>query len=214
MPREGAGGRGRKRGPDPAATAAGRRRATQQLRALAHPLRLRLLEAFAQGRRTTMQAAALLGEPPTRLYHHVNALERAGVLKLVDTRQVRGTTEKYFELASRRIGHLRGEHITGATRASIGAITATLFDEARAELHAAMADGKKLEPRTAPIALRALLTLPPSEVPRVRRRLLAMLKTIKNQYGSKSKKSSKARDGSALQWALTLAFAPTLIRGK
>src|SRR2546425_5547851 len=104
---------------DAAATAAGRRRATQQLRALAHPLRLRLLEAFALGRRTTMQVAAQLGEPPTRLYHHVNALERAGILKLVDTRQVRGATEKYFELATRKIASIRGEHLTDRSRASL-----------------------------------------------------------------------------------------------
>src|SRR5262245_12737797 len=65
--------------PASAAVAAERRRATQELRALAHPLRLKLLEAFAGGPRTTMQVAADMGEPPTRLYHHVNALERAGI---------------------------------------------------------------------------------------------------------------------------------------
>src|SRR5437867_12783052 len=128
-----------------ARAAAGRRRATQQLRALAHPLRLRLLEVFALGRRTTMQVAVQLGEPPTRLYHHVNALERAGILKLVDTRQVRGTTEQYFELASRKIGSIRGEHVTDRSRASIGAIASAVFDEARADLLAAMANPKQLE---------------------------------------------------------------------
>src|SRR5499426_2508780 len=124
---------GRARPARSASTTASRRRATQQLRALAHPLRLRLLEAFAQGLRTTMQVAAQLGEPPTRLYHHVNALERAGVLKLVDTRQVPGTTEKYFELASKQIGVIRGQRVTDETRASLGALTTALFDEARGE---------------------------------------------------------------------------------
>src|SRR5438093_1274547 len=65
-----------------------------QLRALAHPLRLRLFELFAETPRTTMQVAELLGQPPTRLYHHVNALERAGLLKLRETRQIRGAVEK------------------------------------------------------------------------------------------------------------------------
>src|SRR6266516_3971012 len=90
----------RTRGPS---SAADRRRVTQELRALAHPLRLRLLEHFGRGPRTTMQVAADMGEPPTRLYHHVNALERAGILKLARTRQVRGTTEKYFEVARKKL---------------------------------------------------------------------------------------------------------------
>src|SRR5262245_21298058 len=87
-----------------ATTAAERRRATQELRALAHPLRLRLLEHFAQGPTTTMQVAAKMGEPPTRLYHHVNALERAGLLKLRSTRPNRGTTEKYYEVTRTQVG--------------------------------------------------------------------------------------------------------------
>src|SRR5258706_13770453 len=100
-------------------SAAERRRVTQELRALAHPLRLKLIEHFAHGPRTTMQVAALIGEPPTRLYHHVNALERAGILHLKRTRQVRGTTEKYFEVAKRRFGILRARDAPPAARASL-----------------------------------------------------------------------------------------------
>src|SRR5262245_41605335 len=91
-----------------AAAASERRRATQELRALAHPLRLRLVEEFAGTPRTTMQVPAAMGEPPTRLYHHVNALERAGILTLARTRQVRGTTEKYYEVARKQFGARTG----------------------------------------------------------------------------------------------------------
>src|SRR5215831_19283708 len=72
-----------------------------ELRALAHPLRLRLVELFAEAPRTTKQIADLLGEPPTRLYHHVAALERAGLLRLKETRQNRGTVEKWYEAIAR-----------------------------------------------------------------------------------------------------------------
>src|SRR5205809_1154808 len=60
-------------------TTRSRRRATAltQVRALAHPLRLRLIELFASGPLTAKQAAQKLGQPPTRLYHHVATLERA-----------------------------------------------------------------------------------------------------------------------------------------
>src|SRR5437764_12035811 len=75
-----------------------------ELRALAHPLRLRIMELFAEGPKTTKRAAELLGEPPTRLYHHVAALERAGLLHLKETRKNRGTVEKWYESISRTIG--------------------------------------------------------------------------------------------------------------
>lgn len=193
-------------------TSAERRRTTQQLRALAHPLRLRLLEAFALGRRTTMQVAAQLGEPPTRLYHHVGALERAGILKLVATRQVRGTTEKYYELASRQIGAIRGEHITDRSRAALAALASAVFDEARGELLAAMGRPELLNPQTAPIALRMLIRLPASQVPGARKRILAALKAIRGDV--KRRGERRGERGEAVQWALTLGFAPTVTGNK
>ena len=207
-------GRGEvRRGAEPsraggAAAAVSRRHATQQLRALAHPLRLRLVEAFAVGRRTTMQVATELGEPPTRLYHHVNALERSGILKLVSTRQVRGTTEKYFELARKRIGGIRKEHLTPATRASLTGIATTVFEEARSELQAAMANPSSLTRETSPIALRMLLTVRPSRLPRVRKRLLAALKAILDEC-----RKDKANPPGGERWALTVAFARRVTRG-
>src|SRR3982751_5112700 len=74
----------------------------EQMRALSHPLRIRLLELFAEKPRTTKQAAEVLGEAPTRLYHHVAALERAGLIRLRETRPVRGAVEKYFEATAKR----------------------------------------------------------------------------------------------------------------
>ncbi len=74
-----------------------------QLKALSHPLRQRLFEQFARAPRTTKQVADRLGEKATRLYHHVAALEQAGLIELVATRPVRGTTEKYYEAIARTV---------------------------------------------------------------------------------------------------------------
>src|SRR3954471_20831047 len=78
--------------------------AVADLRALAHPLRLRMMELFAESAKTTKQVADILGEPPTRLYHHVAALERAGLLELRETRKNRGTVEKWYGTPSRTLG--------------------------------------------------------------------------------------------------------------
>ena len=77
-------------------------RTTEQVKALTHPLRQQILERFALRPRTTKQVAEELGEKPTRLYHHVSALERAGLIRLVETRPKRGTTEKYFAAVAKR----------------------------------------------------------------------------------------------------------------
>jgi len=73
-----------------------------QMRVLANPLRLRLLDAFVPEPRTTMQVARLLGEGPTRLYRHVDMLYRAGFLKRCGRRKNRGTTETYYQATAGR----------------------------------------------------------------------------------------------------------------
>ena len=67
----------------------------EQIKVLADPLRIRILESLCQ-ERTTKQVAELLGERPTKLYHHVEALERVGLIRLSRTRRNRGTLEKYY----------------------------------------------------------------------------------------------------------------------
>ena len=72
------------------------------MRALAHPLRLRILEAFAEAPRTTKQVAELLGQPPTRLYHHVDQLLAAGLIRVAREEKRRAVSERYFEAVARR----------------------------------------------------------------------------------------------------------------
>src|SRR5437762_6605018 len=74
----------------------------QQIKALADPLRQQILGAFVSEPRTTKQVAGLLGQPPTKLYHHVDLLERVGLIELVATKPKRGTTEKYFQAIAHR----------------------------------------------------------------------------------------------------------------
>ncbi len=74
----------------------------KQLKAFAHPLRARLVEVFADKPRTAKQAAELIGQKPTKLYHHVEALERVGLIKLVKTQKKRGTIEKYYRTVAKR----------------------------------------------------------------------------------------------------------------
>ena len=182
-----------------------RARATQELRALAHPLRLRLVEEFAGQARTTMQVAAAMGEPPTRLYHHVNALERAGILRLARTRQVRGTTEKYYEVARKRLGTVAGPNVPGRMRGPLSHLANVMFEEARSDLVAAITDPAKRSPGNPPVAFRMVLRLSPAQLTVVRRKILSVLSQIRKDL------KHQPPPADALRWALTVAFAP---RGK
>jgi predicted ArsR family transcriptional regulator len=46
---------------------------------------------------TVTQVANALGEKPNRLYYHINKLEQARLVRLVETRPYRGILEKYYQ---------------------------------------------------------------------------------------------------------------------
>ena len=72
------------------------------LKVLADPLRLRIRELM-QSPTTVKQVAAELEMPPTKLYYHINLLEKHGLIVLVDTRVVSGIIEKHYQVAARHV---------------------------------------------------------------------------------------------------------------
>jgi len=73
-----------------------------QVRLLSDPLKLRLLQAFADSAKTTKQVAAELGESVTKLYRHVDALHESGLIEIVEERQKRGTIQRTFRAVAQR----------------------------------------------------------------------------------------------------------------
>jgi DNA-binding transcriptional ArsR family regulator len=171
------------------------------LRALAHPLRLRIMEIFAEGPKTTKRVAELLGEPPTRLYHHVAALERSGLLKLKETRKNRGTVEKWYESISRTMGSgTEGSRKRGTTGADRRAVAMTVLEQSRQEVVNAMSRRGE-EP---PLVARLVMSAPPSMMPRVRDRLYGFLKEIQAEFDC----DGETEGNDPERWAMTLTFAP------
>lgn len=199
----------------------GRRRTTAltQVRALAHPLRMRLIELFAVGPLTAKQAALRLGQPPTRLYHHVATLERAGLLTLARTRAVRGATEKYYEVSReslRSLGRGGPDVLRQATPQDRAAISFALFDRARGELMRAL-DAGALEKKRPLMAIRAA-RIKPATARRLQRELLAVVRRL--QRGEKQVASRRSEEGKRdggpdrprrklERYSLTIALIPT-----
>jgi DNA-binding transcriptional ArsR family regulator len=170
-----------------------------QLRALAHPLRLRMLELFAEGPRTTKQVAQQLGEPPTKLYHHANALERAGLLRLTKTRQNRGAVEKWYEAPR---GTISGRHLSRSRpmQQAISGLATVALEEARREIELAL----RRPPGGRPLVMRLTTVGNEHRIAHIRQRLLQVLKELRDQ------KSPEKRlgDRDAKRWTLTIAFVP------
>ena len=74
----------------------------EQVRLLSDPLKLQLLQAFAESAKTTKQVAAELGESVTKLYRHVDALHDSGLIEIVDEQQKRGTIQRTFRAVAQR----------------------------------------------------------------------------------------------------------------
>jgi len=89
-----------------------------QHKALAHPMRHRLLFAIGQEPATISQLAAALGANKGSVAHHLKVLADAGLVTVDRTRQVRGGTEIYYRRAAERIRYPVGD----ATAASFAAV--------------------------------------------------------------------------------------------
>ena len=74
----------------------------EQIRLLTDPLKLKLIQAFAEKPKTTKQVAEALGESVTKLYRHVDALFDAGLLEIIEEKQKRGTIERTFGTVAQR----------------------------------------------------------------------------------------------------------------
>jgi DNA-binding transcriptional ArsR family regulator len=66
------------------------------LKALAHPLRIRILAMLAERSASPVQLAAKLDASLGTVAYHVRTLHGLGLVELVDTRQRRGATEHYY----------------------------------------------------------------------------------------------------------------------
>ena len=75
------------------------------VKALAHPIRMKILNILDERTATPKELAEALGLPLENVSYHVRTLKDFGFIKLERTRQVRGAVEHHYRIAARpRIG--------------------------------------------------------------------------------------------------------------
>jgi DNA-binding transcriptional ArsR family regulator len=72
-----------------------------QLKAMGDDLRTQIIHLLRNRARSTQELSAELGIPKGTVGHHVKVLERAGLIHVVRTRQVRAVTEKFYGRTAR-----------------------------------------------------------------------------------------------------------------
>jgi DNA-binding transcriptional ArsR family regulator len=76
-------------------------REPEQFRAVGDDLRSKIVVLLREHAHSTSELAELLGLPKSTVGHHVKVLEKAGLVKVVRTRQVRALTERYYGRTAR-----------------------------------------------------------------------------------------------------------------
>jgi len=141
-----------------------------QLRALADPIRQAILAAFASPK-TTKQVALELGVKGTKLYHHVDILERHGFLKLVETRPKRGTVERILQVTATRIVADFGSESDkkSAIREAMDQVTQEI--------------SRAAEEEPCPVFMRSSVRIHPDDFPKIEAAFKRMLSELHNPEG-------------------------------
>lgn len=160
------------------------------------PTRHSLLNLLTEGAYTASQLAEVLGTSAPRLSYHLKALEKAGLIELVETRQKGNLIEKYFQAVAKQIQVANAAALGGSpvdfapslmelirsVLAEIGRQAALPSDErlpGRASLGQLRADEAGLaELETIFAEVRAQLTKVKDRAPGVRYNLVLMLAPV------------------------------------
>lgn len=111
----------------------------KQLRALGDFTRGRIIGLLGQRAASTTELATALDMPKGTVGHHLKVLEKAGLIRVVRTRQVRALTEKYYGRVA-RLFELKGVDSEADLKA--GAISAMMLRQVAEEAAAAGTDEK------------------------------------------------------------------------
>jgi len=115
------------------------------VRALAHPLRIKILEALTERVASPIRLSDDLDAGLSHVAYHTRALDKCGCLELVDTAQRRGATEHFYKAASHSfIGDRIWRRVPRALLGGVsGATLQSFMDRAVAALEAGTIDGRE-----------------------------------------------------------------------
>jgi DNA-binding transcriptional ArsR family regulator len=114
------------------------------VKALAHPLRIQILEILTEQVASPNLLAEALGKQLSDVAYHTRALDRCGCVDLIDTVQRRGATEHFYKATPGAfVGAPSWRKVPKSVRGGVSAATLqTFLDKAVAALEAGTLEGR------------------------------------------------------------------------
>jgi hypothetical protein len=114
------------------------------IRALAHPLRIQILEILTERVASPNRLSVELEAGLSHVAYHTRALDKCGCLRLVKTAQRRGATEHFYKAAPHAfVGDRAWREVPRSVLGGVSAATLqTFLDKAIAALEAGTLDGR------------------------------------------------------------------------
>ena len=167
----------------------------ERLKVLASPLRMRILECLGVVPLNAKTLAERLEESQTKLYRHLQLLEKHGFVKVVETRVVSGIREKLYGLVQETMvldepfAPEEADEAAGA----IGATLRSLFRETLSEIQDGLSTGRIDLTDSDPdggrmVAFRARMLLTASQAEEFSKRLQNLAKELDPKPAGKNEK--------------------------
>jgi DNA-binding transcriptional ArsR family regulator len=131
------------------------------LKALADPIRMAILEAaMGEPHRTwtAKEFATLVGIPPTKIYYHLNQLEKHDLVQIRDTRVVNGIIEKHYGAGQLDLTFTRHTDDGGDVADGLRAVVAAQFNRVRDDIERGLASGTMSASAASPLVERMLVS--------------------------------------------------------
>ena len=115
----------------------------ETLKVLTDPTRIELLKRIGQTNRTgalctVKQLADALDTPATKLYYHINLLEKHGLIQVGETQVVSGIIEKHYQIAAYNI--TVSKNMMGESQGTGSEKLDQVLESIRTVMHAAVTD--------------------------------------------------------------------------
>ncbi|MBC7871298.1 MAG: helix-turn-helix transcriptional regulator [Chitinophagaceae bacterium] len=119
----------------------------EALKAYFDPMRIRILRTVSHQPRSVHEIAAELEIPFTRLYYHINMLEKYGLIRLVETRNFSGAVEeKYYQVMAHVFVVDKRLMTLGPTdnqsESGLEIVLRTVLDDTRRDIENSLRDGR------------------------------------------------------------------------
>ena len=113
----------------------------ETLKIIADPQRIKILKTLKKPK-TVKEIGAVLSTPPSKLYYHVNLMEKHGLIQVVATNIVSGIIEKQYQVAA--LNYQIAENlipVLEADSSELVTIVDSIFETTRDDLYRSLQSG-------------------------------------------------------------------------